>query len=764
MMRIPCTIAATIVAVMITGAPIFADSPAGKEIAEVIVQGNRIHTREQIIAQIDTRAGAKYDAKAALEDVNRLLALGWFPPSGILVSTQIREDGKVIVSFNLKELPTIQEIAYRGAAHLSKDELDKLTNLKTGTALNSADVQQARQAILRKYQEQGHNWATVDILEGNNEQDTRVVFDIAEGPKTKIGSIEFVFFGPNSGDLVTGRLRVKIGTSRAYLGSLTGDNYSPVVIEQDIEKICELYHNIGCLDVRVQRELVWSKDSRTVKIIFHIEEGPRFKVAKVQIDGSKTFDETKLLSFTDLHIGDYYSRPLAKAGQERIRNFYRYQGWPVTVRETVQQAGDGLLNVRYQIEEKEPQRIPQVLIYGGGTTKDDVIRREPRLYPGGILSYPELIDAENRFKRLGILEDDPSTKIKPTVNAEHPKADDDAYKSILVRIHESPTGSFMLAGGVTSECGLTDSVVVSPAPSPCPKAVAGPAPMSLADVAAMASGGVSDEVILNQMHTTGATFALCTEDILFLRRNQVSDHVVMEMQNTRARHDFTGAANKDVEGAKSESTTTPMHRPKTKSFLVGALLKGFKGFKDSDGCISSGGCIGNGGSYEQWNDPWTPVGFLPLSRLNATTTMCTSAFFCRPGRDPDDFYGPGSFGSSSELPTKIENVTIPIRDSITRDGMNPLKLTLIDIRVGKVYYPTLKALNWSPEDEPVELDFLNVTDDGELIAETQKCGDVPVIIRRVSQGGTSRDDDPNKLLSESNTSDPGAPAMMPLLR
>ncbi len=449
-------------AALVTCTPIFADYPAGKEIAEVILQGNRIHTREQIFAQIDTKTGSKYDPKTALEDVNRLLALGWFPPSGIGVSTQIREDGKVVVYFNVQELQnTIKEIVYRGAAHLSKDELDKQTNLKTGMPMNPAVVQQARQAILRKYQEQGRNWATVTILEGNNEQDTRVVFDIGEGPKTKIGSIDFEYFGPSTGDISSARLRVQITSSRAYLGTLIGGDYSPVIVEQDIAKIGELYHNLGYLDVRVQRELIWSEKNSSVKVVFHIEEGPRYKVANLRIEGNKNVEEVKLLSYTDIHIGDYYSRPLAKADQERIRNFYGYQGRPVTVRETVNQAGDGLVNVHYEVEEKEPVRVGDVLIYGNSVTRDNVIRRELNLYPGQILSYPDLIDAKNRLKRLGIFEDDPTKGIEPTVEVEHPELTDQPYKNILVKVQEKPTGSFMVGAGVTSDAGLTGSIVLN---------------------------------------------------------------------------------------------------------------------------------------------------------------------------------------------------------------------------------------------------------------------------------------------------------------
>ena len=60
--------------------------------------------------------------------------------------------------------------------------------------------------------------------------------------------------------------------------------------------------------------------------------------------------------------------------------------------------------------------------------------------------------------------------------------------------------------------------------------------MTLEDIVALATGGISDDLILNQMRTTGTTFALGTKEILFLKKNEVSDRVVTEMQNSRGRH------------------------------------------------------------------------------------------------------------------------------------------------------------------------------------------------------------------------------------
>ena len=57
--------------------------------------------------------------------------------------------------------------------------------------------------------------------------------------------------------------------------------------------------------------------------------------------------------------------------------------------------------------------------------------------------------------------------------------------------------------------------------------------MNLADVVALSISNVSDQIILNQLRTTGATFSLGAEEIIGLKKNGVSDQVVIAMQNTR---------------------------------------------------------------------------------------------------------------------------------------------------------------------------------------------------------------------------------------
>jgi surface antigen len=60
-------------------------------------------------------------------------------------------------------------------------------------------------------------------------------------------------------------------------------------------------------------------------------------------------------------------------------------------------------------------------------------------------------------------------------------------------------------------------------------------PLSIDDVRQLAAGGTSDDIIVNQIRTTGSTYNLGAGDIQYLTQNGVSNRVITEMQNSRNR-------------------------------------------------------------------------------------------------------------------------------------------------------------------------------------------------------------------------------------
>jgi hypothetical protein len=73
------------------------------------------------------------------------------------------------------------------------------------------------------------------------------------------------------------------------------------------------------------------------------------------------------------------------------------------------------------------------------------------------------------------------------------------------------------------------------AQSQAAQAQARPSPLGITDVQRLAASRVDDNVIINQIRTTGSTFNLSAADIEWLKTNGVSDAVIFEMQNARPR-------------------------------------------------------------------------------------------------------------------------------------------------------------------------------------------------------------------------------------
>ncbi len=432
-----------------------AQTPAGKVlVADVIPQGNRLVPTQRIISLLKTRPGSDYAQQVVNEDVSRLYETRQF--ANIRVVTQHTADGKVIVYFQLSEFPsTVQEIVYQGAKHLKPDDLATLTGLRKGAPLNPIANQMARQAILRRYNEMGRMFASVDLVEGDKPGDTRVVFQITEGPVVKVSSIEFT-----GNTFVTGpRLATQVNSSREFLG-LFGGTFNPMMADLDVVKLEEYYRTFGFHNVHVSRELQWDEAHRRIKLIFHIQEGLRYTVAGTQIGGNSVLSEDQLLQITRTRRGEYYNKLKVEADLASIKDAYGNRGYGVGVREQNVYTGPGQLVVHYDVQERPPARVGEIRIVGNEVTRQNVILRQIPLFPGQILTYPDLRLAERNLAKLRIFEANAETGVRPTVTVLDPDSDN-PIKDLLVNVQETQTGSLLLGVGVNSDAGLVGSIALN---------------------------------------------------------------------------------------------------------------------------------------------------------------------------------------------------------------------------------------------------------------------------------------------------------------
>jgi outer membrane protein assembly complex protein YaeT len=429
-------------------------TPGKFMVNDVIPEGNAQVPTPKIMSLIRTRPGNEYLQETVNEDLRRLYETHLF--RNVDVALQYTPDGKVNVYYRFIELPsTIQEIVYNGAGHLKPDELDTLTGLHKGTPLNPVANQMACQAIVRRYHDDGRAFASCQLVEGGQLGDTRVVFNITEGPVIKVSAIEFV---GNSTFVSSARLATQVNSSHEWFGFI-GGRYNETMSRLDASKLEEYYKSFGYQDVHVSMEPIYEPDLRHVRLVFHIEEGQRYKVKDTVVTGVKAFTPEQVSVLPRLHKGDFYNEGAATADEAAIKDYYGWAGYPATVKKEIFYPEPGLCLVRYDVQERPPSRVGQIFIVGNEVSRQNVILRQVPLFPGQVLTYPDLKTAEHNLDRLGIFTD-PATGQHPTVSVIDPEVDS-PFKDILVQVQEQRTGSLLFGVGVNSDAGLTGSVVLN---------------------------------------------------------------------------------------------------------------------------------------------------------------------------------------------------------------------------------------------------------------------------------------------------------------
>jgi outer membrane protein assembly factor BamA len=483
--RVAGSVVALVLAAVVAVA---ADPPNGKIVADVIPVNNRVHPTEHILSQMTTRAGRAYDEAAVQEDVRKLLATHWFAPGGVRVSTEVGSDGRVTVYVNVIELNNIvNEVVFKGNNHYSEKELLNVTGLRRGGPMNPHTNELAARTILEKYKDDGRLFTSVRLTEGDKLTDNRVAFEIVEGPVVRVEGVEF------RGNQVSKSawLATQVSVHGPYVGVVNPltPKFNAQGLDADRKKLLDYYHQLGFVDVKIPApEIVPGADLSTVTIVWTIDEGQRYTVRNVRVEGNTAHPEDRLKALVDIKPAQRYDLAVVLADAKRIKDLYGNSGYAVLVEPThfAVPGQPGEIDLVYKVmepppleqpvkqvqhtvnqytdppppqaTERPPDRVGQIVILGNTKTANRVILNElGNLSQGQILRYPELEAARLRLASRGIFDtDDP-----PTIEVvDDPAAVDPTYKTVIVRVKETRTGNFGLTLGVNSDAGLTGGISI----------------------------------------------------------------------------------------------------------------------------------------------------------------------------------------------------------------------------------------------------------------------------------------------------------------
>ena len=297
---------------------------------------------------------------------------------------------KYILVFRVREMPVLKLVEFRGRKGVPQKEIEENTDLKVGNRADPTKTRLALGQIQRLYQEKGYELAQVWLVEGGNAGDVKVVFQIFEGPKFKIASIDF----KGNTFASDAQLWTKITSRKPILG-LVGGKYHRDMLEEDKRKLMDYYQSHGFFEVKVTPVTRPGASLGDINLTFVVSEGTQYRVRNLIFEGNQKIKTAELRQGLQLHSGKPFLDDVREGDLKLMRSRYNALGCidtditfePRFTNEL------GVVDLVYKITEGEPYLIGELKIIGNTRTKDNVIRREAvmaGLLPGEILDQNRL--------------------------------------------------------------------------------------------------------------------------------------------------------------------------------------------------------------------------------------------------------------------------------------------------------------------------------------------------------------------------------------
>src|SRR5687767_944056 len=376
--------------------------------------------------------------------------------------------GKHVI-YHMEERPRVKIVDYTGSTKVERTKVDEKMKelgiqLRLDSFLDQSVVKRVQGIVRDLMAEKGYEFAevtpTVEPLPAGPKL-VKVVFDIKEGPQVKVRDINF-----NGNVEVSDRAlsrQMKGTKTHGWLSWMTGKGkYQEAKFEEDAEKIVEYYRNKGYITARVgQPEIKVLEDSkdgevRWVQLDVPIDEGPRYKIGELTFDGNKVIKTEFLEPLFKVKKGDWYSDKPIRNGLIKARELYgtggyfEFTGFPDL---DPQEAATGpvagpaepTVKVIMRLNEGEQYFVNRLTFVGNTTTRDNVIRREVRLYEGGTFNTEALKYSIKRLNQLGYfkpLEEGQGIDVQKTPNEKN-KVD------VTLKLEEQNRNQLTFGAGVS---------------------------------------------------------------------------------------------------------------------------------------------------------------------------------------------------------------------------------------------------------------------------------------------------------------------------
>lgn len=410
-------------------------------ISRIEVKGNTIVSDSTIISKIKTRPQQTYNDNLINEDIKALYATGYF--EHIEVEKKDTPQGAV-VTFIFEEKPVIREVTVTGTKRIHRKRIEKLIDIKEGSFVDEYKIKETENTIRDLYYKKGFSQVQVTYridVDANNK--AVIVFLIDEQDLIRIKKI--VVKGNNT---YPDKKIKKIMQTRQK-GFFRRGILKREALEDDVKRIEDFYRQKGFNEVSVSYAIDYLQKNTYVTIA--IEEGERYYIGKITVEGDQVISSEEIQKQIETQTEDVYVAGTVSNITNNIRGLYIDKGYIYAdVRQVVfLNPQTGKIEITFNITEGQLAYVNAIEISGNVKTKENVIRREMRVYPGDVFEGTKIRKSRQRLENLGFFEEirfDSQSSGKPN------------WEDLLVDVKEAKTGYLSFGGGYSSMDALTGFV------------------------------------------------------------------------------------------------------------------------------------------------------------------------------------------------------------------------------------------------------------------------------------------------------------------
>ena len=428
-------------------APLIAQTPADVPavappttgvVKSITVEGAQRLEPDTVRSYIDLKPGDSYNREALDRALKALFATELF------ADVQIRDNAGALV-VQVKENPVINRIVLEGNKRLKEDKIKPEIRLAPRQIFSRSKVRADVARIIELYRRQGRFAATVEpkmVMLDQNRVD--VVFEITEGPKSKVRKINII----GNKKFSDGRLRGEMATKQSGLTKIfsSGTSYDPDRLAYDQQKLRQFYLTNGYADFRVISAVAeLTPDKHDFIITYVVEEGERYHFGDINVESDiRDLKPETLRPLIKMRKGQWYNAKQVEDTVDTLSETAGLMGYAFAdIQPQFNRDKDArTMSVTFKVADAPRVYVERIDINGNTHTKDKVARREFRLAEGDAFNSFKVKRSRDRIQSLGFFQD------KLEIEQKRGSTPD---KVILeANVEEKSTGELQVSAGYSS--------------------------------------------------------------------------------------------------------------------------------------------------------------------------------------------------------------------------------------------------------------------------------------------------------------------------